>query len=137
MATYRQADRRAGSMPGQFGEEAAHFQQALRPRPHQAEGSKCLGIELVRQGNLGELVASFHEAPRLYPDLVDVTLNLGHALRARDRLDEAGASSLQALDRRRDPPVRAGRGLRSAVHRPGALGLSQQRSACRPRAPDQ
>jgi Flp pilus assembly protein TadD len=60
MAPYRQADRRAGSMQGQYGEEAAHFQQTLRLRPHQAEVSKGLGIALARQGNLGELVASFH-----------------------------------------------------------------------------
>jgi hypothetical protein len=33
MATYTQADRRAGSMQGQFGEKATQFQQALRPRP--------------------------------------------------------------------------------------------------------
>ena len=60
MTTYRQADRRAGSMQGQFGEAATHYQSALRLRPYRGEASKGLGIALARQGNLGELVASFH-----------------------------------------------------------------------------
>ena len=75
--------------------------------PHRAEQADRQAVRADP-----DAVASFQQALELQPDLADVQLNLGHALREQGRLDEAATSYQQALRLKPDDPeVRNNRAL--------------------------
>jgi tetratricopeptide (TPR) repeat protein len=88
-----------GSALGRLGrteEAAAEFSAALSLNPNSVEARRNLGIAFLRSGKTDEGLALFREAVRLSPS-ASTYLDLGHALEAVGRYDEATAALTEGL----------------------------------------
>ena len=85
------------SMPGRLGEAIAHYEEALRLNPSNANAHTNLGTALASLGRTEEAISHYREALRLKPDLAEAHNDLGNALSALDRTGEATAEFEAAL----------------------------------------
>lgn len=85
---------------GRPGDAERLCRELLAQEPGNARAVNLLGAIAFQRGNFAAAAARFAEAARLRPDLADAHANLGRALRALERLDEARESleRAQALD---------------------------------------
>lgn len=66
-----------------------HGTEAVRLRPHWAEGHNSLGITLQALSRLDEAIAEYRRALEARPDFAAAYINLGNALQEQGRLDSA------------------------------------------------
>ena len=67
----------------------AHFREALKIKPDNAQVHYNFGFVLAGCGRIDEAIAHFQEALRIKPDYAEAHFNLGTALANRRRVDEA------------------------------------------------
>jgi len=87
---------------GNVGDAIAHYEQALRIKPDDAEAHSDLGTALYQTGQPEEAVAHYEQSLRINPDDADVRYNLANALRSLGRTPEAIEQYEQALRTRPD-----------------------------------
>jgi tetratricopeptide (TPR) repeat protein len=86
---------------GRWDEAVAHYEEALRLAPKDANAHLNLGVVLHQQGRKDEAVAHYKEALRLNPKEAKAYYNLGRILLEMSKLDEAMRYFEQAV--RLDP----------------------------------
>ena len=69
---------------GKLEESIEHFQEALRIRPHHAEGQYGMGIALMRRGDIDASIRHFTEALRLKTDVPEARLSLTEAMHLKE-----------------------------------------------------
>jgi tetratricopeptide (TPR) repeat protein len=89
---------RANRLP----EAIAHYEQALRIAPNDAELYNVLGLVLVRDGRVPEGIGHYEEALRLKPDFAEAHNSVGVALFGLGKRQEAVRHFEQALQIRPD-----------------------------------
>ncbi|MGD0826757.1 MAG: tetratricopeptide repeat protein [Desulfobaccales bacterium] len=82
---------------GKLDQAMAHYAEALRLEPDDAQAHNNLGLALAAQARLDQAVAHYAEALRLNPDLAEAHNNLGLALAAQGKLEQAAAHYAEAL----------------------------------------
>jgi tetratricopeptide (TPR) repeat protein len=82
---------------GRPEEVVAHFSEALRLQPDDADAHYNLGVALEKQGRLKEAMAHFSEAVRLRPDYADAHYSMAVILAGLDRYKEATSHYSKAL----------------------------------------
>jgi len=82
---------------GRSDEVMAHFSEALRLQPDDADAHYNLGVALEKQGRLEEAMAHFSEAARLRPDYADAHYSIAVILARQSKFDEAISHYSQAL----------------------------------------
>ncbi|MFH0909871.1 MAG: tetratricopeptide repeat protein [bacterium] len=82
---------------GQYGEAAAHFEQARELNPYDTTGLINLGVMSGQTGDLPAAERLLREAIQLRPDKADAHWNLAIALAEQGRYDEAGEQILATL----------------------------------------
>jgi tetratricopeptide (TPR) repeat protein len=82
---------------GKYEEAAAHYAEALRLNPADAEAHSNQGVILQRQGKLEAAAAHYAEALRLNPDYLQAYYNLGIVLSRQGKYEEAAAHYAGAL----------------------------------------
>ena len=82
---------------GRSDEVMAHFSEALRLQPDDADAHYNLGVALEKQGRLEEAMAHFSEAVRLRPDYADAHYSMAVILARQSKFDEAISHYSQAL----------------------------------------
>lgn len=82
---------------GQLGQAEVLYRQALQLVPVQPDALHMLGVAEFQNHHYAEAVRLIGKASTLMPDNDLVHFNLGNALRAQARLDEAGAAFRTAL----------------------------------------
>jgi Flp pilus assembly protein TadD len=83
----------------------AHYKEAVRLAPDNAEWHFNLALLLVEGGDLTQAEAEFRNAIQLRPDAAESHNSLGALLARRGSYDEAFAAYRRALDLRRDYPL--------------------------------
>ncbi len=84
---------------GEFGEAAAHYEQALQVKPN-AETHNGLGFVLSKEGKTAEAIAEFQSAIKANPAYVPAYNNLGAAYLKQGKLEEAAAAYRDSLRQR-------------------------------------
>jgi tetratricopeptide (TPR) repeat protein len=82
---------------GRFDEVMAHFSEALRLQPDDADAHYNLGVALEKQGRLEEAMAHFSEVVRLRPDYADAHYSMAVILARQSKFNEAISHYSQAL----------------------------------------
>ncbi len=82
---------------GRSDEVMAHFSEALRLQPDDADSHYNLGVALEKQGRLEEAMAHFSEAARLRPDYADAHYSMAVILARQSKFNEAISHYSQAL----------------------------------------
>jgi tetratricopeptide (TPR) repeat protein len=82
---------------GRTDEVMAHFSEALRLQPDDADAHYNLGVALEKQGRLQEAMAHFSAAGRLRPDYADAHYSLAAILARQNKLEEAISYYSKAL----------------------------------------
>jgi tetratricopeptide (TPR) repeat protein len=75
----------------------AHFRQALRYKPDNAEAHSDLGNALQRLGQLEDAASEYREAVRLDPELAEAHNNLSNVLARLGRADESAREAAEAV----------------------------------------
>ncbi|HVQ42283.1 MAG TPA: tetratricopeptide repeat protein [Vicinamibacterales bacterium] len=86
------------SRQGRIDEAIAHYSEAVRLAPDEAEWHVNLGLLLVRQGEIARAAESFERAVRLRPRDAESYNNLGATLARLGRTPEAIAAYARALE---------------------------------------
>lgn len=84
-----------------YDESRAIFREAITVEPSNWEGYNMLGSQIMQSQNhtlMGEAVMSYKRAGQLQPRDPAPLVNLGHAYRESDRLDEAKSTYSAAID---------------------------------------
>ncbi len=87
---------------GQLEAARAIYRQILDAAPRHADTLHMLGVLAFQQNDFGNAVDLISQASQLLPASALVHFNLGNALRAVRRLEDAGQAYLQALQLRPD-----------------------------------
>jgi tetratricopeptide (TPR) repeat protein len=87
------------------------FTRALVLDPANAVAHQCLGSDFLRNGNYRQAVPHFEAALRVIPSFTEPRVDLGIALSALGRYDEAVAQFQQALRTKDTPALRHNLGL--------------------------
>ena len=74
---------------GKVSEAIAHYEQALRIKPDDAEAHNNLGLALQGLGKVSEAIAHYKQALRIKPDFADAHNDLGTALAQTGKIKEA------------------------------------------------
>ncbi len=82
---------------GRSDEVMAHFSEALRLQPDDADAHYNLGVALEKQGRLKEAMAHFSEAVRLRPDYADTHYSMAVILARQNKFKEAISHYSNAL----------------------------------------
>lgn len=82
---------------GRSDEVMAHFSEALRLQPDDADAHYNLGVALEKQGRLKEAMAHFAEAVRLRPDYADAHYSMAVVLARQNKFKEAISHYSNAL----------------------------------------
>ena len=82
---------------GKIEEAIAHYEQALRIKPDDAEAHNNLAVALLQTGRINEAIAQFEQALQLKPDYAEAHVNLAVALENTGRRREAVDHYQQAL----------------------------------------
>ena len=75
----------------------AHFREALKITPADAQVHYNFGVVLAERGRSDEAIAHFREAVKAKPDYAEAHFNLGGALARCGRMDEATDHYRKAL----------------------------------------
>ncbi len=107
---------------------------ALEAQPNSYEAEQLLGLIAHQGGKLDEAIDHFHRTVNLAPQIALHHANLGEMYRLAGRLDEAAASSLQALALDPEFPEPLNNLARIAIARgdPKALDYCRQAIALKP-----
>jgi protein O-mannosyl-transferase len=82
---------------GNVDEAIAHYNEALKIKPHLAQAYYDIGLALCHEGRMDEGIAQFQQALQFNPGYAEAHNNLGNALLQKGRVDEAIAQYQQAL----------------------------------------
>jgi tetratricopeptide (TPR) repeat protein len=82
---------------GRTDEVMAHFSEALRLQPDDADAHYNLGVALEKQGRLQEAMAHFSAAGRLRPDYADAHYSVAAILARQNKFEEAISYYSKAL----------------------------------------
>jgi tetratricopeptide (TPR) repeat protein len=82
---------------GRADEVMAHFSEALRLQPDDADAHYNLGVALEKQGRLQEAMAHFSAAGRLRPDYADAHYSVAAILARQHKFEEAISYYSKAL----------------------------------------
>jgi tetratricopeptide (TPR) repeat protein len=82
---------------GRTDEVMAHFSEALRLQPDDADAHYNLGVALEKQGRLEEAMAHFSAAGRLRPDYADAHYSVAAILARQNKFEEAISYYYKAL----------------------------------------
>jgi superkiller protein 3 len=82
---------------GNREEAMAHYEQALRLKPENAETHYNLGLALVQEGRMQDAIAQYEQALQLQPGYAEAHNNLGNALLQAGKFGSAAGHFEQAL----------------------------------------
>ena len=125
------------SQQNRIDEAIAHYVEAVRLAPDEAEWHVNLGLLLVRKGEIARAAESFERAVRLRPQDAESYNNLGAMLARLNRTTEAIAAYTRALEIRPQYPLaRRNLGLALAAQGDVPAGIAMCLDAIR-QSPDQ
>jgi tetratricopeptide (TPR) repeat protein len=117
---------------GRAGDAVAHFRQAIRIDPRDADAHDNLGMALAALGRIEEAMAAAAEALRLDPADAGTHNNLGNLLARQSRLDEAIAAYGEAVRLKPGyPDARSNLGNALALQGRAEEAIVQYRAALR------